>query len=163
MMELQGAIGIAQLAKLDYMIAQQKQHKSKLRQAASAIPGIQFRHQIDKEGDSATFFAFMLSDKEHCDRVNTHLREKGVGAINFSENTWHFYPKWEHLLNGSTLTSTGWPFKGQEGKRRVVYDPNNLPNSAQIMQRTLVYQIPVKMTNESISQICDALEGAARI
>ncbi len=163
MMELQGAIGIAQLAKLDYMISQQKHHKNKLREAAAAIPGVQFRHLVDVEGDSATFFAFMLTDKDHCHRVNAHLQESGVGAINFSENTWHFYPKWEHLFNSSTLTNSGWPFKSPEGKKRVIYDPENLPQSAQIMERTLVYQIPVKMPEDRLIQLCEALQKAAQV
>ncbi|MBM9602845.1 DegT/DnrJ/EryC1/StrS family aminotransferase [Desulfopila inferna] len=163
MMELQGAIGIAQLAKLDFMIKQQKQHKAKLQQAALSIPGVTLRKIIDAEGDSATFFAFLLADKEQCQRVNRHLREKGAGAINFSENTWHFYPQWEHLLAGSTLTSSGWPFSTPEGKRRVVYSPELLPKSTAILERTLVFPISVKMDDDRLKNICEALQGAAAV
>ncbi|MEE4241240.1 MAG: DegT/DnrJ/EryC1/StrS family aminotransferase [Desulfopila sp.] len=163
MMELQGAIGIAQLAKLDFMIEQQKKHKRKIKEAVSSIPGISFRATPDENGDSATFLAFLLNDKDHCVRVNQHLREKGCGAINFSENTWHFYPQWEHLLAGSTLTSSGWPFKTEHGKRRVLYSPDSLPQSASIMERTLVYPISVKMDEEKISLMCTALHSAAKL
>lgn len=163
MMELQGAIGIAQLAKLDAMIAQQKKHKSDLKEAAAAIPGVSFRRLIDEDGDTATFFAFLLQDREHCQRVNNHLKGQGVGAINFAENTWHFYPKWEHLLNGSTLTASGWPFMKVDGKRRVVYSPDVLPQSADIMERTLVYPIPIKMSVDQLENICGSLKSAANI
>jgi 8-amino-3,8-dideoxy-alpha-D-manno-octulosonate transaminase len=163
MMELQGAIGIAQLAKLDMMIAAQRKTKSMLKEAASVIPGVQFRKLVDPEGDSATFICFMLESSVHCKKVNAVLAEDGVGAINFGENTWHFYPRWEHLLAGSTLTRSGWPFKEPGGRRRVVYDKNVLPASAELMSRTLVYQIPVKMTEERFAKIQKALKKAAAI
>lgn len=161
MMELQGAIGIAQLAKLDFMVEQQKKHKERIKEAVSSIPGVSFRIIPDETGDSATFIAFLLGDKEQCDKVNHHLQEKGAGAINFSENTWHFYPRWEHLMAGSTLTSSGWPFKTEQGKRRVLYSPEHLPQSASIMERMLVYPIPVKMEEERMSLVCNALRSAA--
>ncbi len=162
MMELQGAMGIAQLAKLDSMITVQKEHKSRLRAAASAIPGVKFRTLVDEAGDTATFFAFILESGEQCRKVNEVLAAEGAGAINFSENTWHFYPKWEHLLGGSTTAAGGWPFAEPGGKRRVVYDPEALPKSADLMSRTLVYPVPIKMSEEQLDKICRALEKAAK-
>jgi len=163
MMELQGAIGLAQLAKLDSMIERQKMHKERLQNAASAIPGVTMRRTIDPQGDTATFFSFLLAGKEHCRRVNDHLKAQGAGAINFSENTWHFYPQWEHLLKGATLTSSGWPFTTPAGKRRVVYSPEFLPRSAAIMERTLVYPIAINMEEDKLVSICRALESAAAL
>ena len=161
MMELQGAIGIAQLAKLDAMIASQKEHKKRLRLAASAVPGVKFRTLVDEAGDTATFFAFILENSENCSKVNEVLKAEGAGAINFSENTWHFYPRWEHLLNGSTLAAGGWPFAEPGGKRRVVYDPEALPQSADIMSRTLIYPVSIKMSEEQLDKMCAALAKAA--
>ncbi len=160
MMELQGAIGLAQLAKLDGMVAAQKANKNVIKQAAAAIPGVTFRTILDEEGDSATFLAFMLPDAERAAAVNQVLRDNGAGAINFGENTWHFYPRWEHLARGATLCHDGWPFSYQ-GKRRVVYDPGALPRSAELMNRTLVYQIPVKLSEQQRTTMVSALGRAA--
>lgn len=162
MMELQGAIGLAQLAKLDQMIMQQKKTKNRLKEAAAAIPGVRFRHLVDEKGDSATFFAFILPDKDKAKAVNAVLRKNGAGAINFGENTWHFYPSWEHLADGKTLAVNGWPFSLQ-GKRRVVYDPRILPQSAELMNRTLVYQVPVQMSETQLETTVNALKKAAAI
>jgi len=162
MMEIQGAIGLAQLAKLDSMITAQKRNKAVLKEAAASIPGVTFREILDEEGDSATFLAFMLPDREQAVQVNRVLRENGAGAINFGENTWHFYPQWEHLLGAKTLSKNGWPFAG-EGKRRVVYDPTGLPQSAGIMTRTLVYPIPIKLGEEQKGKMVAALGKAAAL
>ncbi len=162
MMELQGAMGLAQLAKLDNtIIAAQKKNKAAMRAAVGKLPGVTFRHQVDAEGDSATFLGFFLPTAEKAAAVNRVLREKGAGAIAFAENTWHYYPKWEHLAAGATLAKNGWPFTGEDGKRRVVYDPAVLPKSAALMSRLLVYQVPVKLSGERLAQIEAAVEAAA--
>jgi 8-amino-3,8-dideoxy-alpha-D-manno-octulosonate transaminase len=163
MMELQGAIGIAQLAQLDYIVASQRKNKTAIRDAVSKLPGVTFRTLVDEEGDSATFLAFFLPSREKTQAVNRVLQDNGVGAIYFAENTWHYYPKWEHLLDGSTLCKSGWPFKYMDGRRKVVYDPEALPNSAEIMNRLLVYQVPVRLTDERLQQINAAMEKAAEI
>lgn len=162
MMEIQGAIGLAQLAKLDSMITEQKKNKALLKEAAGKIPGVTFREILDEEGDSATFLAFMLPDKERAAQVNQVLRDNGAGAINFGENTWHFYPQWEHLLESKTPSRNGWPFS-TGGKRRVIYDPDGLPQSVGIMSRTLVYQVPIKLGEEQKSTMLAALEKAAAL
>lgn len=162
MMELQGAIGLAQLAKLDDIVAAQQANKQRLREAISTLPGVSFRVQQDEKGDSATFIAFFLQDAAHCQRVNRILGENGAGAICFGDNTWHFYPRWEHLLAGATKTKSGWPFSEPGGKRRVVYDSESLPASAELMSRTLVYPIPIKLSDERFAQIEAALAQAAK-
>ncbi len=163
MMELQGAIGLAQLAKLDSIVEAQQANKARLKELASTIPGVEFRQLLDEKGDSASFFAFILQDKEHCLRVAETLSNEGEGAINFSENSWHYYPEWEHLLEGKTLTQSGYPFTHPGGKRRVIYDKQLLPQSTAILERTLVYPISIKMGEAKISSICNALKKAAGV
>nr|MBF0221578.1 DegT/DnrJ/EryC1/StrS family aminotransferase [Desulfobulbaceae bacterium] len=165
MMELQGAIGLAQLAKLDSIVEAQKANKQKMKALISKLPGVSFRNLLDEEGDSATFLAFMLPDENTAKAVNAVLGKNGAGAVYFAENNWHFYPKWEHLLAGKTLTRSGYPFSCSHSpsKRRVIYDEKALPKSAAIMGRTLVYQVPVKLSAERLVQIERALEAALKI
>jgi len=163
MMELQGAIGLAQLAKLDSIIARQRKNKARIKKALKKIKGITFRRLMDEAGDTATFLAFFLPDAEKARAFNAVLKENGAGAIYFAENTWHYYPKWEHLLAGSTLAANGWPFKHKEVGRDLKYRPDALPQSARIVERCLVYPIPVKMPKERLAQILGAIERAAKV
>ena len=159
MMELQGAMGLAQLAKLDDIVASQQKNKAAIKEAVAHIPGATFRTILDEQGDSASFIGFFLPDAEAATKVNAILADNGAGAIPFGSNTWHFYPKWEHLIAGSTLTKSGWPFKSH-GKRRVIYDADLLPQSAALMDRLLVYQVPVNLSEERLRQITEALNKA---
>ena len=163
MMEIQGAIGLAQLAKLDSMIVAQKKNKAVLKEAAACIKGIQFRELLDEQGDSATHFCFMLQDPEHCQKVNAVLKAEGCGAIFFGDNTWHYYPKWEHLLAGSTITHSGWPFTVHGNKRRIVYDASALPQSAEIITRTLGFPVSINMPEAKLQQMCSALKKAGTV
>ena len=162
MMELQGAMGLAQLAKLDQMVAAQQENKAVFKEAAAKITGVSFREILDEAGDSATFLAFLLPDREQAARVNQVLRDNGAGAINFGENSWHFYPQWEHLLAGKTLCHNGWPFDAH-GKRRFIYDPEALPASSELLSRTLVYQVPVKLSDSQRETTLAALDKAAAL
>ena len=90
-----------------------------MREAIARIKGVSFRTILDEQGDTATFIGFFLPDAEKAKAVNKVLAAGAAGAIAFGSNTWHFYPKWEHLLAGSTLARSGWPFSGPDGKRRV--------------------------------------------
>jgi 8-amino-3,8-dideoxy-alpha-D-manno-octulosonate transaminase len=161
MMELQGAIGIAQLGKLDSMIAAQKKNKNRLKECLNSIPAVTFRDLIDPAGDSATFLSFTLEDSDHRKRVGRVLQENGAPPICWADNTWHFYPKWEHLLAGATQTRSGWPFAEPGGKRRVVYDPEALPSSADLLERTLVYPISIRMSETRLQDMEEAIRKAA--
>ena len=161
MMEIQGAIGLAQLAKLDRIVAAQQENKRWFGEAVSVLPGVSFREILDPAGDSATFLTFFLPDREQCDRVSRVLREQGAAAVRWSENGWHYYPNWEHLLEAKTPCHGGWPFTAH-GKRRVIYDPQALPASAAILERTLTYQVPILLAEEQKTRIAAALQQAAR-
>jgi len=161
MMELQGAIGLAQLAKLDDIVASQQKNKAAMKEIVARLPGVTFRAILDEAGDNASFLAFFLPDRDRAQAVKKTLAENGAPAICFAENTWHYYPKWEHLLAGATLARSGWPFSEPGGKRRVVYDPAALPASAALMDRLLVYPVPIRLAAERLGQIAAAVDKAA--
>ena len=84
MMELQGALGLAQLRKLPDMIARQRENKGRLKTILSGLKGISFRHLPDPEGDTATFLAFFLPDPEKAMAFKELAGKGGVGWFIFS-------------------------------------------------------------------------------
>ena len=159
--EIQGAIGLAQLAKLDSIISEQRSHKAAIKEKLAEVPGITFRKIHDLEGDTATFLAFFLPDAKKTQAFNDVLAQENAGAIYFKNNTWHFYPQWEHLHKALTLCRTGWPFQGRGKQGDLSYRPDNLPKSEAIFDNLLVYPIPVKMEASHLETIRSAIEKAA--
>jgi 8-amino-3,8-dideoxy-alpha-D-manno-octulosonate transaminase len=145
MMELQGALGLAQLSKLKDMISHQKAHKARLKKILSGIKGVRFQELVDPEGDIATFLAFFLPDQEKTWIIKDLGKKVGLGLIYFFENSWHYYRNWEHLLLQKTASHSGWPFKIGEGVRKLAYPKNLLSRSDERMACLLVLGINVKM------------------
>lgn len=161
--ELQGAIGLAQLAKLDTIIAQQKKNKAAIKAALANVNGITFRQIPDPQGDTATFLAFFLPDGQKARKFNEVLSEHKAGAVYFKKNTWHFYPKWEHLIGAKTLCRSGWPFKRNGCGEDLCYPADRLPRSEAVFDRLLVFPIPVKMSRERLDTVASAIEKAAAV
>jgi 8-amino-3,8-dideoxy-alpha-D-manno-octulosonate transaminase len=160
MMELQGALGLAQLRKLDTVILpRQRENKTRIREALSRIHQIRFRDIPDPAGDTATFLTFFLPTAEMTRAFNKTLAGEGAGAIYWYENTWHYYEQWEHLLEGKSLTRTCYPFSNQEGRPRCRYGSEDLPKTAEILSRTLSYAINVFM-DDQIPRIVKAIQKA---
>jgi 8-amino-3,8-dideoxy-alpha-D-manno-octulosonate transaminase len=162
MMELQGALGLAQLAKLPFIIQEQKKNKETIKKALGKIDGITFRRILDPDGDTATFLAFFLPDGEKTRRFNQVLSNNNAGAIYYKDNTWHYYSNWNELFEGTTLCRSGWPFENTTQGIGVRYQKDALPRTDALFERLLVYPISVKMTEERLDTMISAIEAAAK-
>jgi 8-amino-3,8-dideoxy-alpha-D-manno-octulosonate transaminase len=162
MNELQGALGLAQLRKLDYLIGEQKKNKKVIMDALALVPGVGFRAKPDPAGDSATFLAFNLPDENLAQRFQNLLSAEGVDTVCYKRNLWHYVPNWEHFLARSTPNSKKYPFTDPSYKGRVQYTRESIPYAENILGRTLVIGIAVKMSRERLDVICKGIEQAAK-
>lgn len=100
MFELQGALGLAQIEKLDYILKTQKKNKKMIKDGIRDIPGIRFREFADESGDTADTLVFTLESKEKASAFNKKFMEKGYWTKLLPESiTWHFAGTWEHMLH----------------------------------------------------------------
>jgi len=163
MMELQGALGLAQLKKLDTLILpRQRENKARIREALSRIDQISFRDLPDPAGDTATFLTFFLPTRDKAGAFHKALTQEGAGAIYWYENTWHYYEQWEHLLEGKSLTTTCHPFRDEGGGPRCLYGRDALPKTADLVSRTLSFAVNVYM-DDQIPKIVKAIEKAGTV
>ena len=160
MMEIQGAIGLAQLAKLPAMIERQKMHKNRLWKILEGYPLITFRELPDLEGDTATFFSFFLPDQGTAQKMKDALIREKLPPIYFYENTWHVFRNWEHLKAGSTVCRTGWPYRDAGMGRSLNYGEIYLPQSDEILSRLLVFQVNLEVPLEEQARQEKALRKA---
>ena len=162
MNELQGALGLAQLRKLDTVIAEQKKNKAAIKSALAAVKGIKFRTLPDPDGDSATFLAFNLPAPAITKAFQKALKEQGIDSIYYKENSWHYVPNWEHFLAKSTASSKKYPFADPGYKGKINYSVKNIPQAEDILGRTLVMPIAVKMPAKQIARIQRGIAKAAK-
>ena len=62
MMELQGAVGLSQLKKLDFVIESQRANKQKIKDKLKEIPGISFRRIPNTALETADALVFIVED-----------------------------------------------------------------------------------------------------
>jgi len=103
--ELNAAVGVAQLERLDEFLAIQKRNYSILREALETIPEVVFRKVPEGGEENYSFLSFFLPNEKIAQKVHQALGNGGVAACFYwYNNNWHYYKKWEHLTN---LTSLG--------------------------------------------------------
>ncbi|MBN2437552.1 MAG: DegT/DnrJ/EryC1/StrS family aminotransferase [Deltaproteobacteria bacterium] len=162
MNELQGAIGLAQLRKLNRVIAAQRKNQAVVMGFLSEIPGIKFRGMPDPAGDSATFLAFNLPAEEQTKAFQKALRAEGLDTVRFKDNFWHYVPNWEHFLAKSTANSKKNPFFDPRN-RKVTYSRKAIPQAEDLLGRTLIMGISVKMPAARMKAIRMAIANAAKV
>jgi len=154
--ELNAAVGLAQLRKLDFILERQRSYKKKLMEGLSGIPGVSFRDVPDRDGDSATFLSIFLPDGPRAREATAALGRVGVDSCFYwYDNNWHYIRQWEHIkglrspakLHASTLLSC------------PDYSKVELPRSDAIMGRTISMLIKLTWTEEELSRRIEKVRG----
>lgn len=101
--ELTAAVGLAQLAKLDKIVATLREKRKKLKTLISEAGGFKFRTLNDSKGDCATICTIIFDTKEQAAKVS-----KALGSKTVDQSGWHVYANMEHVLNH--LKSVGQPY-----------------------------------------------------
>ncbi len=147
--ELNAAVGLAQLRKLDMMLDKQRQTKKIIKEALSQSDKIRFRHIPDPDGDTATFLSFFLPDESAALTAVNKFGEAGVdGCFNWYANNWHYIRHWDHLKQWRTAAK----MPSQQTEHCPDYENLTLPQSDDIMRRTISMQIKLSWTVEQIEQ-----------
>lgn len=155
--ELNAALGLAQLRKLDDIIATQRKNKATIKEAMSSIEGVTFREIPDPEGDSAGFLTFMLESEEKTVEINKKLAENGVdGCFYWYVNNWHYLKNWQHIQNLESPAKL--PIHLIED--RPDYTKVNVPKSDDIMSRTISMLIKLSWTEEEIAERIENIKRA---
>lgn len=152
--ELNAAVGLAQLRKLDRILERQRLHKKALKEGLSGIPGLTFRELPDEKGDSATFLSFLLPDESRTREAAQGLAEAGVdGCFYWYENNWHYIRQWDHLKALSSAARLPLTLL----KQPPDYARVSLSQSDAIMKRTLSMLIKLSWTEAEIRERIDRM------
>lgn len=161
MNEMQGAVGLAQLRKLDDMIQRQQRNQALIREAVESIDGIKMRAIPESGKDSYTHVGFFLPSAEKAVAFHKRLSESGVAAIYFRNNLWHYLPNWEHVLQRKTIWRSAYPFASPVYGGDFKYSADMLPKSTAILEKFVALPVFLQMDEEKIQKIVVELQAAA--
>ena len=143
MTELEGAVLLAQLRKLEMIKAHLREQKAIVKDMLMEVPDIGFRTLTDPDGDLATHLVVTLPSADIATRVANE-----VGSITLNQSGWHVYSKMDHVLQRRTATGKGCPFNCTcTTHPRPEYFAGMLPKTDELLARSISIGIGIKDVN----------------
>lgn len=148
--ELHAAVGLAQIKKVDQILAIQKKNCTLLKQIISQVPEVSFRSVPDPSGDSCTFLSWFLPTEEITVAFVEEMKAQGVLAGNFYwyKNNWHYISKWDHLKSADFLNRQGHEIT----EKLRSYATQTFPASDAIMSRCISTAISLLWTEDQLKE-----------
>lgn len=109
MTEMQAAVGLAQVQKLDQIVAINRRNKGALKQVLRRSGKIQFRRITDEAGDLADTLIFSFENKARCEVFLKEYIAAGFITKNVPDAIdWHFAGTWNHMFQSVPAYRDTW-------------------------------------------------------
>jgi len=162
--EFLGAVGLVQLGRLDSLLAKMRTRKRQLKAGLRGIPGLEFRHLHDAEGDAGVCVIFFLPTAEKAAEFGAALSAENVGAWHLyhpAKQDFHVYPHWHQILNKESTTAAGYPWAPAYYQGTVSYSPDMCPRTLALLGRALNLDVSPLLSEEDIEQTIAAVQKVA--
>ncbi len=145
MSELQAAVGIAQLNKLNYIVKKNRINKKNLKNSIAFKEKINFRRIVDDDGDLADTLIFNFENKKNCDFFVKKYNELGYSTKNLPDAIdWHFSGTWKHMIKEKNIKL-------------------NWSKSRDLLTRSVSIPIFVKQNKDQISKHAEDINKILRL
>jgi 8-amino-3,8-dideoxy-alpha-D-manno-octulosonate transaminase len=148
MMELQGVLGVVQLAKLKSAIHRQKDNKKKIKDAIKDIGEFKFRAFADEDGETADTLVLIFEERLQAEDFVKNIRKGGLVTKNLPDAfNWHFAGTWGHIFSEIDYY--------KEGSWKTLWK-----KSEDLLRRTVALPINIKMTDGQIEKVITVIKEA---
>jgi 8-amino-3,8-dideoxy-alpha-D-manno-octulosonate transaminase len=149
MIELQGAIGLVQLSKLDYILEKQRENKRKLKEAIDPSH-FKFRTILNPEGDIADTLVIFLESAEQARKFVTGMKKQGLGTKNLPDAIgWHFAAYWSHIFS-------------EDGSSSAESLKSRWKQSTEWLERAVALPVMVNMEDATISKVAETINRLSK-
>lgn len=147
--ELNAAVGLAQLRRLDDFLEIQERNYTTLKSAIADNPLVSFRRVPEGGVENYSFLNFFLPTEDLARKAIEALQDKGVdGCFYWFDNNWHYHKKWDHLKDAVSLGRLSTDVKeGIAGWKN-----NSFEASDRWMSRTISCLIKLSWNDEEIKK-----------
>ena len=143
MTEMQGAVGLAQLKKLDQVICAHQKHKKAIIEQIENLPII-FRKKPNEFLDTSDALIFFMKDKSTALKCRESLISNGISTKILPEAyTWHFAATWNHIT------------EMYEDWEKFIDDLNT---SKEIIEKAVSLPITINFSYESTEKIYKSIK-----
>jgi dTDP-4-amino-4,6-dideoxygalactose transaminase len=163
--ELQGAVALAQLDKLEMMLQQRIAMADLLTKSIAGLNGISA--PATTPGGTHVYWRYAIQVdskliKGGADGVGAHLKEYGIAAAPRYIQKLAF--ECEVLRDQRTFGKSKFPFAGphRAGEPAIVYDKAKTPGAVKALERCVVLPLNEKYTPTDVEYVANAIRDAAR-
>ncbi len=166
MSELQAAVALAQLGKLDGVLADMRRNRASIVAGigdAARSAGVEFRRLHDPEGDAALALVLLLPSAERARWAVDALRAEGLGAMLLYRPDvvdYHVYCHWAPIMNKRTWSEQGGPWRW--AARDIAYTYDMCPRSLDVLGRALHIDVSPDLSATQTAQVTEALNKVLR-
>lgn len=160
MSEIQGAIGLVQLAKLDKALAQMKSNRDAIIKGVGKIDGLKIRQCADPDGETALDIIYILPDAESAKKFQAASQKAGMGCGLLVNNTWHYARHWDTLRAYAAKKIARGASDGELAF--PLYRPIEWPRTQDILSRTVAFGIDICMDKKKIDTAVKAIKAGAK-
>ena len=155
--EIRGALGLAQLEKLDKAIGMLRENKKKILDNVSVPEGVKLRDLPDRSGELATQLVFIFPDEDTAKAFQKAAGEAGVPCGILAGNTWHYARHWQTLREGSYYSRIRCPYDCPYADYVPTYRPVEWPKTHDILSRAVVYGLDIVMDDARLEKMAKGI------
>ena len=150
--EMAGAIGLAQLRKLDRVNEATRRAYLQLRKDTVLPKGVKWIEPNDPKGLCGYVAPLLFDSFELAQKAITAKIGIGgpAGGGTQGARDWHLYWYWEHIIEQKTATAEGCPFKCPHVKTVPKYSADMCPRTKNIMMRAGMIHLAPNLTSADI-------------
>ncbi len=166
MAELTGAVALAQVRKLEGLLARMREHKARILGQIRDLPGLEFRRLTDPAGDTAIALFFYLADPRLARRFGEAIKAEGLpGGSAFDQDIpdWHIYYHWDQIMQKASPFADGFPYTYHEKLTGVPlqYSKTSCPQCNDLLSRAITIDIAPRLTSEDCNLIARGIRKVA--
>lgn len=163
--ELNAAIARVQFRKMDRILSHTRKLKKLLLYSLNKPINYKLQHVDDPEGDCGISFAIIVSTKKKAELFSDELLVEGLeigSEYNQGFPDRHIYSYWDSVLTKKGASSLNYPWQDPSYKGNVKYGRDICPKTLDILGRCLRLSIHIKMTEQNILEIAEAINKVDR-
>ncbi|MFA6930516.1 MAG: DegT/DnrJ/EryC1/StrS family aminotransferase [Lentisphaeria bacterium] len=158
MNELCAAAALAQVRKLDEIIATTRRNYFMLREQIQLPSSVRWLQPSDPEGVCGYSLPMLFDSSEHCRRAQqAHVIGGNAGDSTRGVRNWHMAWHWEHLLGQKSATREGCPFTCPHAHDVPKYTFDSWPKTMAIISRMGTLSVNNFMTPDEVSESAEKI------
>ena len=155
MEELEGALGLAQLSKLDAIVKTMRANAELVWKGIRSEGLFSPRRIPDPNGDIGNGVTLIFHSAGAAEDFYKGMKAMGNEVEWLKESGWHNYANWKQLLKKKTISADGCPFTCPKYKGNVEYFEGMCPQTDDLLARsvTVNYNRLLKISPEDVAEL----------